>query len=226
VRCPPAFAIVVAAMVHLVALVLVGGDWMPFSRLLVPIVPGLVYAAALVSSRSARWSNGVRLGAGGALAVALVLQSNAAIRDARRVGHDRAALVAVAASALRGASSVAALDVGWVGAATDASIVDLAGLTDPEIAALPGGHTSKRIDGGLLLSRHPGVLLLYAPFGLPSGELSGYTRARYTRAVEYRLSHDERITQSFVATQWLALGASGAGYVLLRRVEPPGKAGE
>ena len=48
------------------------------------------------------------------------------------------ALVAAAAPHLASASRVACIDVGWLtAAAPHAAIVDLAGITDPEIAALP-----------------------------------------------------------------------------------------
>ena len=82
---------------------------------------------------------------------------------------------------LEGASRVAALDVGWVGAATDADVVDLAGLTDPEIAALPGGHTSKRVDAMFLLARDPDVLVFYRP----------------PRVVEARLEADDVVARHF-----------------------------
>ncbi|MDF3068109.1 MAG: putative rane protein, partial [Polyangiaceae bacterium] len=61
------------------------------------------------------------------------------------------------------AKSGAALDVGWVGAVADFTVVDLAGVTDPRVALLRGGHTSKRIDDALLRSRDVDALVLLAP---------------------------------------------------------------
>jgi hypothetical protein len=118
---------------------------------------------------------------------------------------------------LADAHEVAALDVGWVSAATEADIVDLAGLTDPEIAALPGGHTSKRIQGRFFLSRDPDAWLVYAPEGLPA-DLGSWRQARYPRVVEARLVHDDAVARRFMPTAWLPLGTRGAGYVLLRRL--------
>jgi hypothetical protein len=132
------------------------------------------------------------------------------------VGADRAALVAAARPLLAGAHCVAALDVGWVGAATEADIVDLAGVTDPEIAALPGGHTSKRVDARLLLERGTDALLLYLPAGLPAGGAADWAEATYGRAVEARLADDVVTARHFGAATFLPLGARGAGYVLLR----------
>jgi hypothetical protein len=116
-----------------------------------------------------------------------------------------------------GVRRVASLDVGWVSAATEADIVDLAGLTDPEIAALPGGHTSKRVDARFLLAREPDALLIYAPFGLPAGGIEAWPETVVQRAVEARLIREEVIVQRFGAPAWLPLGARGAGYVLLRQ---------
>jgi hypothetical protein len=73
--------------------------------------------------------------------------------DFRQVSARRLALVEEGRAALRGARVVAATDVGWVGLATKARVVDLAGVTDPRIARLRGGHTSKDIAPGLFSDR-------------------------------------------------------------------------
>ena len=65
----------------------------------------------------------------------------------RHVIREREDLIRRATPVLAGAKTIAAVDVGWVSACADVAIVDLAGLTDPDIAALPGGHTSKRVLG-------------------------------------------------------------------------------
>ncbi len=208
---PRALVIVLAALAHLGAIVLVGGDWMPYSRLMVPVLPTLAYAGVLTSEVARPVATAARS------LLALVLGATLIARggtEGRRVGADRAALVGRARAALSGVRRVAALDVGWVGAATEAEIVDLAGLTDPEIAALPGGHTSKRVDSMFLLSREPDALLLYVPSGLP--ELEDWPVANYSRVVEARLARDPVVARHFAAASWLPLGTRGAGYVLLR----------
>jgi hypothetical protein len=216
-RAPVALAIAVAGAAHIAAVAAVGGDWMPYSRLAAPIAPGLVVAAVLAAEHAHPVATAMRTVI--ALAVGAVLIFRGGTRG-REVGAHRAALIAAARPRLADIRRVAALDVGWVGAATEADIVDLAGVTDPAIAVLPGGHTSKRVDSMLLLSREPDALLLYFPDGLPDGSLDGWQRADYSnfRTVEYRLANDVVIARHFAPSAWLPLGAKGAGYVLLRRV--------
>ena len=127
---------------------------------------------------------------------------------------DRRALVQRARPALASAEVVATLDIGWVSAATDARIVDLAGLTDPEIAALPGGHTSKRVAPSVLLDRGTDVVLVYTTVG---GEQLGAVPLQGMRVVEARLVGSELFERRFVPQAFLPLGRRGAGYVVYRR---------
>jgi hypothetical protein len=212
---PPARAVVfvVAAAVHLLAVVTVGGDWMPYARLVVPVLPSLALAAALLAPHAHPVATGARAAVALVLGVVLVGRGGT---DGRRVGPDRAALVEAATPALASCARVASLDVGWVSAATEGEIVDLAGVTDPAIAALPGGHTSKRVDARLLLDRGVDAVLLYLPRGLPGGDILRWPEAVYERAVEYRLATDPTLHSHFEAACWLPLGDRGAGYVLLR----------
>ncbi len=167
-RSPRAIAIALAALGHAGAIVTVGGDWMPYGRLWVPIVPSLAYAAVLAAAHAHPLATAVRS------SLAIVLGGILLVRNGNG-GR----------------------------------------LTDPEIAALPGGHTSKRVDVRFLLDRDPDALLLYAPLGLSRG--SSWRDASYPRVVEARLAHDDRIARQFEATAWLALGTNGGGYVLLER---------
>ncbi len=210
---PIALAIVCAAVAHVGAIVAVGGDWMPYARLMVPVVPTLAYAGVLASEFARPFATALRSLAAIALGAALIVRGGT---DGRGVGAERRALVTEASPALIGIGRVAALDIGWVSAATEAEIIDLAGLTDPEIAALPGGHTSKRVDSIFLLSRKPDALLLYAPDGLPGGDLDAWPDAHYPRVVEARLARDPVVLRHFDPAAWLPLGIRGAGYVLLR----------
>ena len=212
-REPRALAIVLAALVQLAVVVVVGGDWMPYARLVVPVLPSLVYAAVLAS----RHAHAVPAAARAAIAVLLgVMLVARGGTSGRTVGPDRAALVATARPWLEGVQRLAALDIGWPSAATDAELVDLAGLTDPEIAALPGGHTSKRVDARFLLARSPDALLVDAPRGLPPGGLAAWQDTATPRAVEARLLDDEDIAAHFAPAAWLLLGPSGGGYLLLQ----------
>ncbi len=211
-RKPRALAIVVAAAAHFGAVAAVGGDWMPYARLLVPVVPSLALAALMLAECARPLATATRTVVALALGALLVPRAQAG----RAVGSDRAALVHAAAPALVGLHRIAALDIGWLSAATDADILDLGGVTDPGIASLPGGQTSKRVDSILLLSRDPDALLLYAPEGLPPDGLASWADASFPRAVEARLARDDLIARRFTPAAWLPLGARG-GYVLLVR---------
>ena len=125
----------------------------------------------------------------------------------RHVDEDRRELVARARPVLAGSRVVAALDVGWVGAATEAEIVDLAGLTDPSIAALPGGHTSKSVDLPMLLERE--VDLRNLGRAAPSGPLSGVslTKPNPNARIYLRVTDNEGKT----ATTTLPITVTGEG---------------
>jgi hypothetical protein len=213
-RSPVAASLLVAAAVHALALVLVGGDWMPYARLMVPIVPSLAYAGAVLAVQARPWATAAR--GAGAITLGLFLQIHNG-GQGRHVGQERAELIRVAQPWLEPFHAVAALDIGWVGAATEQDIVDLAGLTDPAIAALAGGHTSKRVSGRFLLDRNADALLLYASAGMSSDRLDGWQTAIYPRRVEARLAEDPVVARRFVPLAWLPLGERGAGYVLLQR---------
>jgi hypothetical protein len=207
-----ALVLALAFVAHVAAVVVVGGDWVPFFRLLAPVCPSLAWAAVLASAHAHSVATAVR----SILAVGTGLALLPRAQPWRGLQADRAALVSSASAWLDDAHAVAALDVGWVGAATEADIVDLAGLTDPEIAALPGGHTSKRVGAMLLLSRQTDAILLYTPAGLPDGDLDAWRDATWGRVVEARLAGDDVVQRHFTAVAWLPLGAGPSGYVLLR----------
>ncbi|MDF2698417.1 MAG: hypothetical protein K0S65_6801, partial [Labilithrix sp.] len=189
----------VAGLVHVVVVVAVGGDWMPYARLMVPIAPSL----ALVFADTGRVAH---LGASlGRAALALAFGGFVAVRAApagRQVFEARKELVARARPELASAHVVAALDVGWVGAATDARIVDLAGLTDPTIAVLSGGHTSKMVDVAMLLDREVDTVVVY---GAP-------------RIVEQRLLRSSLFEAKFAWARTIRFGAEDAQrYEIYRR---------
>jgi hypothetical protein len=146
---------------HVVAVVLAGGDWMALFRLFVPVLPGVLLVGSAIADCAAVWSTlarcAVALGACGFVGLNTGM-------PARTVVASRTELISQAARELQHCRRIAALDVGWVGAATDADIVDLAGVTDPTVAVLPGGHTSKRIPASWIAAREvDAVVLLLAP---------------------------------------------------------------
>jgi hypothetical protein len=211
-RAPAAAAIAVAGFVQFVVIAAVGGDWMAYARLAAPVVPSLLLAA--VQAAPAGMPFAVRA------ALALTLEGYYALAQApagRRVMADRAALAAAARPLFADARRIASLDVGWPSAASEAAIVDLAGVTDPEVAALPGGHTSKRVDPAFLLTRQPDVLLLLARRGVDATHLDEWGRAEYRGIAEQRLARSEVIERAFSPRAFLSLGVRGEGYVVLIR---------
>jgi hypothetical protein len=209
----PGRAIGLAGGTHLLAVAIAGGDWMPYARLVAPVVPSMLYASVLLSSHGSSWREWVeRARAGVAIALGLrVLLFAGPV--GRHVGPDREALVRQVAPLLEGRGRVASVDIGWVSAATEVDIVDLAGVTDPEIAVLGGGHTSKRIDVAFLFAKHPDALLLLArSSGLP---LERWQEATFPRVVEARLARSELLATHFHPIAFVPLAATGEGYYVL-----------
>ena len=202
-----ATALAIAGVAHFATLIAVGGDWMPFARLAAPIVPSLLYAFVLASPRMSRPFAALRVAVAGALAVHLLVRAAPA---GRHVGSHAAALIEAARPVLAGAHRIASIDVGWPTAASDAEIVDLGGLTDPEIAALPGGNTSKHVDPAVLLARDPDVILLY--WRNVGGE------RRFRDSLEARLDASDLISRHYEARAPLpSYGEDDAGYVVLMK---------
>ncbi len=147
--------IVLALVVSIVAC---GGDWMPGMRLCAPVYPLLIAVVGqgpweLNAARKRR----AQLGRWLALAWVPVMPVWLLIaqgEDFRAVVERRTRLVQLARPVLADAAVIAAIDVGWVGMATDAQIVDLAGVTDPRIGALSGGHTHRPLSTGLFSDRN------------------------------------------------------------------------
>lgn len=141
---------------HLLALLVCGGDWMPALRLSAPIYPSLIVlllrSYALKGEPKAlmhRIKGGVFMLAPIMPLYLLSVQG----ADFRAVVERRNQLVVEARTLLAQVRVVAGVDVGWLGLATSAQILDLGGVTDPRIGRLPGGHTDRMIGPGLFSDR-------------------------------------------------------------------------
>ncbi|WP_437873039.1 hypothetical protein [Sorangium sp. So ce363] len=208
-----------AVAVHFLAIAAAGGDWMPLSRLVVPALPAVVLAAAHVASVAHARATALRL------ALALAGELFVMVRvgpTAARVGSDRLRVVEELRGALAGAEVVAALDIGWLGAATGATLVDLAGVTDPAIAALPGGHTTKRIPGALLDARRVDALVLLLAEG--EAPASPWPASRFARGVEQRVARLPGAGDAFAPVA--VSGLPHLRYVVLRRRADDADAGK
>jgi hypothetical protein len=193
--------------VHVFILVGIGGDWMPLWRLAVPAFPGVLLAGAALAEQSSGRSNLLRalllLGAAAQLHYALG-------SDTRAVRARQARLTEQARPLLAGAQRIASVDVGWLGALGDAHIVDLSGVTDPAVALLPGGHTSKRLPADFLERLRVDALVLRR-----------LTAERWAYAVDARVL-GLRGADQFVAVGTLPLVGAGE-YVFYRRPAEPAR---
>ena len=173
-------ALQASVLVHLLAIAAAGGDWMPLSRLMVVALPGCVLAMAFILGQGRRLGTGMRLLA--ALAGLLFVTWKFAPRAAK-VGRTRVALIEAARPLLTNRCAIGTVDAGWVGAASDGIIVDFAGVTDPSVAALKGGHTSKRVPRGLLAARKVDTMVMLLAGGTEVADpWYGSKFSRYTEA--------------------------------------------
>lgn len=176
-------AVALSVGAHFIALILAGGDWMALYRLATPVLPAAIFVASALASQSPLPATAARVVCACALSSFVLVTTGG---RAAHVGEHRLTLIERARRPLAGARCVAALDVGWVGAATPAAIVDLAGVTDPAVALLAGGHTSKRVSRDLLARRGADVLVLL----LAKGERlhRPWWTSQFDRAVERRVA--------------------------------------
>jgi hypothetical protein len=175
--------IAVACAVHLATLVAVGGDWMPFFRLAAPVLPAALLVGAALAEHASLVKNSLRLGLA-------VLASGALVftrwESARGVMDQRAALIASLQRIAKDSDRIATLDVGWVGASSKATVLDLAGVTDPVVARWTGGHTSKHLPDDYLERFDPTLVVLLTAPNAPIR--SPWTSTEFQRVVERRLA--------------------------------------
>jgi hypothetical protein len=201
--------LLVALAVHFCALVLCGGDWMALYRLAVPVLPCAALAGAYLAEVASPLAYGARFAVGLAAALLLAFGLGA---PARRVGAERAALIAEARPAFAHDARIAALDVGWVGAASDADVIDLAGVTDEQVAFFPGGHTSKRIPRAWLFARKPTAIVLLLARG--AALAPNFAESSFSRSVEQSVA--ALVATEFRVRRTLAL--ADQTYVVLEPV--------
>jgi hypothetical protein len=130
------------------------------------------------------------------------------------VASTREHVIAELAPQLARCARVAGLDAGFLGAAFPGPIVDLAGLTDPTVAALRGGHTSKALPEGFLDARGVDAFVLWAP---PGSVVELGPAALFGRVVETRLARSPAVRVSFTEYARVPWDARGAELVVFRR---------
>jgi hypothetical protein len=205
--------LVAAVAAHTVSMALAGGDWMKHFRLEVPVLPTALLALAELTPHVSRFFGWLRF----ALALVVSLVTAVDALPSRHVLLDRLETIARLQPTLTGAKMVAALDIGLVGAATPAAILDLAGITDPTIARLPGGHTSKRVPEGLVESRGTDrAVLLLAP---GTRAASPWQDSRFSHHVAARLAAMPLLS-SFEVVAEVPVGQTPYRYLVLRKPPP------
>ena len=149
-------ALATIAAAQLAYVIVIGGDWMPQHRLLVPFEPFcfLLVDVAVRELAEAR-SRATRVGLA-AFAIYTAWARGRAFSEGARVIDDERQFWTSAAGGVanwfeqhgsRGTLAVA--DMGFIAYATDYPILDLLGLVDPVISRLPGGYTQKTGPGYL-----------------------------------------------------------------------------
>lgn len=204
-----------AIVAHLSSVALVGGDWMVLLRLSVPILPAaFLLASKLVVHRT--WvAHLLTWACAGAATAFLAWQTG---WPGRHIVEQRRALIEEARPHLTSARKVGTLDIGWVGMAHAGAVFDFAGVTDPRIAHLPGGHTTKRIDAGLLRAERPDHLVLLLAPG--ASVLSPWESSHFARGVEARVAALSA-ERGCKARAELPLRGTRQAYVIVRCPEEP-----
>jgi hypothetical protein len=212
----------------LAAVAFVGGDWMPQFRLLVPLSAIMVDYACRLTTR--RWGRepiqrehrrrAVALKATLALSFIATLYSWSVVRRTDILGGEaRYQKLAKSAAPWLG-NHVASLDVGWLAwHHPQIKIFDLAGVTDRDVAHLPGGHTSKHIELTTLHARGVDTLLVYESRTRArlAGETSvdAFEQAVFPRALDRKLARQS--ADAFEPWSFVPLSDS-TRYWVLRRI--------
>jgi hypothetical protein len=182
---------------YLASVAVAGGDWMPGFRLVAPCLPSLALLASAGASRALLTSRtrAVRIATGAAVALAALLPlADLAVQlpEVRAAGSTRVNVGRPLALWLgQRARDVALVDVGYLPYLGGFDVVDLGGVTDPDVARRPGGHLDKTIDPAWLAERAPDAIVLHAatpPRVSASGELlslAGYPIERRVAAMPW-----------------------------------------
>jgi len=211
------------AVVHTLAVILGGGDWMPGARLFMPIAPLVLYLAALgLTQFLVRRKRNLQVAYGLLFALALAPQmilGVLAIQESGGVAASREGRGEELRRYLRRhAHSVALIDIGFFSYESEFDVFDLAGVTDPTIGTREGAHCSKPVTLDDLLARHVDTLLMHSSVE-PRIDEEGRVRHIAAHPTEMRLLSEPRTALMFRATH-VARYAPHYWYVVLEAREP------
>ncbi len=192
------------AVVHTLAVILAGGDWMPGARLFMPIAPLVLSLAALgLTQFMAHRKRNLQVAYGLLFALALAPQmilGVMALQESEDVAASREGQGLALRSYLRAhAHSVALIDIGFFTYESDFDVLDLAGVTDPSIGTREGAHCSKPVTVDELLARHVDTLLMHSSV---EPRIDGEGRVRHIAAhpTEMRLLSEPQTALMYRAT--------------------------
>lgn len=207
-------SLALSVLVHVAAMALAGGDWMPLARLAVPMVPVVVLVAARLLASPTR----AAFLAGAPLAAAVALQVVGFVTALPRVDsieRDRRTLIREMQPVLESSHTIAAIDVGWLAiAAEHARVVDLAGVTDPTVASIPGGHTTKRLPRTFFQDREVDTIVLLLGKG-DDAPGAPWPDRRFSRGTEAWVASIPELRGSF---ELVFTSATRTRYIVLRRL--------
>jgi hypothetical protein len=196
--------------------VLAGGDWMPGVRLFVPAMPLVAWMVGVGVADVVRRTRS-RAVLGVAAAVVLGAPASLLAIDAPRAidaGLTREREGRALARYLdEHATRVALIDVGFLGYVGRFTPIDLAGVTDPSIGRLPGGHCDKPVSGAMLIERGADAIVLHAT-AEPRTDEGGRLTSLAGHPVERRLAMDEAVRRAFRVAE-VRRYAEGYWYVVL-----------
>lgn len=209
-------AVLLVLVAHALAVVLAGGDWMPGFRLFAPVLPAYVWLCAVSVRRLWRTQRMVMVLSLSLACAVPLLDLTTRVPDLFRSGRARSLHAAALASYLHvRANRVALVDIGYLGLYSGLEVVDLGGVTDPEIARLPGGHLDKRLPRGLLERRAPDVIILHSA---TTPEVDSQLRLRSYEGypVEQRVAADPWVQARFLVADVVHYAPRYKYVVLLR----------
>ncbi|MDQ3036588.1 MAG: hypothetical protein M3Y87_29620, partial [Myxococcota bacterium] len=196
-------ALGIALGLHVVAVALAGGDWMPGFRLIAPIVPAYALLAGIGGARAIALSRGSRRRVAIAMLVLAIgvpaLDAIVQVPRAREAGATRERIGAELArdlARLAGDAPVALVDVGYLPWAGGFDVLDLGGITDPAIGRRPGAHLDKQVEPELLAARGVRVIVLRS-FVAPRIGSGGDVETLAGEAVERRLAASTWVRERF-----------------------------
>ncbi len=205
----------VALLVHLAAIAVAGGDWMPGFRLHAPVLPIYAWVAGALFTRPPPRIVAPKVLGVALLVMALVvpgLDAWVQVPRASDAGLVRRTDGGRVAETLRAhGDSVALVDIGYLGYLSGLRVVDLGGVTDEVIAHASGGHADKEIDLGYLDSRAPELVVLNSR-DEPVIDDDGRVHLRGALPVEHRLARSGWLTRGYTL---LRVMPYGEGYYVL-----------